>query len=237
MSALKDFKSSLTAVRELIGLEAGYGDPPDPGDRDVAYGLRGAATVLTLACFESFLSSLFEEELDRVVATRLPLRCYADKLRVEAIFSSLELAMKGDHATRGQERMLRLSNVMITARAVAADSFVPRALASTQSNPDSDTVKRMFKAVGRSAIFDDPSAFEQLWGAPVAATYCADTLDALVASRNRVAHTADAAHVSRSDMALNVHFVETLAEVLAADLAQHVSILIAEARSANTSAS
>ena len=233
MPALKDFKSSLTAVRELMRLEACYNDPPDPSDRDVAYGLRGAATVLTLACFESFLSSLFEEEFDRVVAMRVPLRFYADKLRVEAIFSSLELAMKGDHTTRGQDRMLRLSNVMATARAVAADSFMPRALASTQSNPDSATVKRMFKAAGRPAIFDDRSAFELRWGTPVAATYCADTLDALVASRNRVAHTADAAHVSRSDMVLNVRFVETLAEVLAADLSQHVSTLIIEARTAN----
>lgn len=234
MSALKDFKNSLIAVKELIRLEAGYSDPPSPGDRDVAYGLRGATIVLTLACFESFLSSLFEEELDRVVTARVPLKFYTDKLRVEATFSSLELAMKGDHATRGQERIMRLSNVLTTARAVAADSFMPRAMASTQSNPDSATVKRMFKAVDRSAIFDDRSAFEQRWGTPVAATYCADTLDALVASRNRVAHTADAAHVSRSDTVLNVRFVETLAEVLAADLAQHVSILIAEAKNASS---
>ena len=91
----------------------------------------------------------------------------------------------------------------------------------------------MFRAVGRQAVFDNNSAFEKKWGTPVAATYIPDTLDALVASRNRVAHTADAAHVSRSDMALNVRFVETLAEVLATELTGHVSKLIAEASTAN----
>lgn len=230
MTALADFNSSLSAVKELIRLESGYADPPDPTDRDAAYGLRGGATVLTLACFESFLSSLFEEELDRIVASSVPLRYYKDKLQVEAVYSSLELALKGDHSTRGLERIDRLSNVITTARAIAGNSFVPRALASTQSNPDSATVKRMFKAVGRSGIFDDSTAFEMRWGVPVAATYLSDTLDALVGSRNRVAHTADAAHVSRSDMALNVRFIETLADVLASDLNGHISRLITEAR-------
>lgn len=232
MSALKDLRNSLISVNGLINLEGRYSDPPSLNDREIAFGLRGAITVLTLACFEGFISSLFEEELDRIIGSRIPLRFYNDKLRVEAIFSSLELAMKGDHSTRNQERIDRLANVISTAHAISVDSFVPRSLCSTQSNPNAETVKRMFRAVGRSGVWDIRSEFELLWGSPVASTYCADTLDALVASRNKVAHTADAAHVTRREMVANVHFIETLAAVLTADLHRHISKLIIDAQAA-----
>jgi RiboL-PSP-HEPN len=124
---------------------------------------------------------------------------------------------------------------MAAARAVARESFIPRALASAQSNPNSETVKRMFNAVGRSRVFEVRLEFEKLWGGPVATTYCEDTLDALVISRNKVAHTADAAHVSRSDLDRNVRFIETFAKVLAADLAQHITTVIGEATALQSS--
>jgi RiboL-PSP-HEPN len=232
MPAITELKNSLATVKQLIHLESKYADPPDPVDRDAAYGLRGAATVLTLACFEAFLSSLFEEELERVNTSHLPLKNYNERFRVEAVFATLDLAMKGDHSTRGIERSTRIPDVMSAARAISTDSFVPRALALTHSNPDSNCVRRMFRAAGRTGIFEDPSAFEKLWGTPVAGTYCADTLDALVASRNRVAHTAEAAHVTRTDLGQNVRFIETLALVLANDLRAHVSRLIVEATAA-----
>jgi hypothetical protein len=93
MSALKELTNSLVAVKEIIKLEATYSDPPPLANRHLAYGLRGAATVLTLASFEAFLGSLFEKELDRIIASGLPLRDCVERLRVEAIFSSLDLAM------------------------------------------------------------------------------------------------------------------------------------------------
>ncbi|MEV6629293.1 HEPN domain-containing protein [Actinoplanes sp. NPDC051470] len=221
----------MSTVRALAALESAYDDPPLPVDRPVCFGLRGACTVLTVASFESFLRALFEEELDRLKRERIPLVHYGDGLRTAAIYASLELAMRGDHRTRGSEKKDRVLDVISAARAVAADTFFPRAMASTESNPDGDCVKRMCKVVGLTDIFRKIQApFEALWSSPVSLDYCKERLDGLLISRHQVAHSADAAHVLRSELLDNALFVEHLATVLSDALHSHIDGLIKTAR-------
>ncbi|MFD1148084.1 HEPN domain-containing protein [Saccharothrix hoggarensis] len=230
MSALSDLATSLDQVREIVRLEAGYSDPPGPSELAAVSGLRGAATVLTVASFEAFLRSCFEEQLDRIVKSGIPLSSYSDDLHAGAIFASLELAMKGDHSTRGTEKKDRLPTVLAVTRVISAGAFNPRALSSTESNPDSECVKRMFKTVGRKEIFRHVHPdFEKVWGTPVSGTFCSDKLNALIVSRNQVAHSAQSAHLVRGDLTENVRFVEALATVLSAALSSHVDDLIRDA--------
>lgn len=230
MSALKDLDVSLDQVRAIVALEAAYSDPPKLDDFAAVYGLRGAATVLTVASFEAFLRSCFEEQLDRIVQAGIPMSSYSDDLHAGAIFASLELAMKGDHSTRGTDRRDRVPAVLAAAKAVSAGAFNPRALSSTESNPDSECVKRMFKSVGRKDIFrSTQSEFEQQWKMQVSGTFCSDKLNSLIVSRNQVAHSAQSAHLARNDLVENIRFIETLAVVLCAALSSHVADLIAEA--------
>jgi hypothetical protein len=232
MTSLDILRESLDGVRSLIGLEESFEDPPGPEHRLAAFALRGACTVLTVASLEAFLRNLFEEQLDRLGRQNVPLAHFPQRLRAEAIYASLELAMKGDHETRGSSKVDRLPKISSVARIVAADSFWPKALADTQSNPDANCVKRMFRAVDCSSdVFGLVlSTFEEAWGSPVAKTFPATKLDAIVQSRHRVAHTADAAHVSRRELNDNVHFVSVLCEVLHQTLKGHMDGLILEAR-------
>ncbi|MEH0970252.1 HEPN domain-containing protein [Micromonospora sp. CPCC 205546] len=235
MGALEDLRHSLTAVRALAEMEGRYSDPPEVNDRAACFGLRGACTVLTVACFESFLRTLFEEQLDRLRHERIPLMHYGDKLRTVAIYASLELAMKGDHRTRGSEKAHRIPEVLSAAKAIVSDSFLPRALSSTGNNPDPDCVKRMFNSVGCNDIFNKISQpFSASWPKPVSLDYCKEKLESLVLSRHQVAHTADAAHVLRSELTENALFVETLAVALSAQLESHVDALISAARVAHS---
>jgi hypothetical protein len=231
MSALSDLHQALDAVEALIVLEAAYTDPPAPEDRPAAYALRGACTVLTVGCFEQFLRSLFEEEMDRLVSSSIPLSNFPERLRVEASYASLELAMKGDHNTKGLEKRERLAHIRAAARSLATDSFTPRALASTDSNPDSSCVKRMFKTVNLLDVFGViHTDFETRWKGPAALTFPSGNLDALVNARHQVAHTAEAAHIARNDLRANIRFIKALAETLDARLRSHVDSLLAEAQ-------
>lgn len=230
MGALSNLATSLDQVREIIKLESTYSDPPDSGDMAAVLGLRGGATVLTVASFEAFLRSCFEEELDRIVRAGFTLSKYSEDLHAGAIFASLELALKGDHSTRGLEKKERIPGVLAAVRAISGGFFTPRAMSSTESNPDSACVKRMFKNVGYRDVFASVKLeFEKLWGAAVSTTYCSDKLNSLIVSRNQVAHSAQSAHLARSDLSENVRFVEVLATVLKVALSSHVGDLIVDA--------
>lgn len=231
MAALTELQTSLRAVRAVVAIEGKYPDPPPPQDRAACFALRGACIVLTVACFEAFLRAVFEEELDRIASEGLPLSRYPDRLRTAAIYASLDHGMKGDHTTCSLPKEQRLDDVLAAAKLVAADSFQPRALALTESNPDGNCVVRMFKAIGCSEVFKDLTViFEQDWGQPVAVSFCRDKLDELLRSRHQVAHTADAAHITRREIGEDVRFIETFAGAIARRLSKHVGDIIAAAR-------
>jgi hypothetical protein len=199
----------------LIGLESVYPDPPGDTDLPRVSALRGACVVLTVAAFEKFLRDLFEEELDRIRAAGVPASSLPQKLQVEAAFASLELAMKGDHSSKGLERSQRLGGLLAAAKLLARDSFDPKSLASTHSNPDSACVKRMFKTVGVPDVFKrGESRFTALWGRQEISDFQEQKLDGILDSRHQVAHTAQALHISRQELTYNLNFVDTLTKVL-----------------------
>ncbi|MFJ8168496.1 HEPN domain-containing protein [Streptomyces sp. NPDC094473] len=235
MGSLGTFDSSLLSVKALISLESVYLDPPEDRERATVSALRGACTVLTVAAFEKFLRDLFEEELDRLRKAEIPSTSLPQKLYVEAAFASMELAIKGDHSNRGIEREVRLSNVLRAATLLSKDSFDPKALAATNSNPDSACVKRMFKAVGLSEIFKKASRdFTRLWGRQEVSGFEEQKLDGLMNSRHQVAHTAQALHISRPELTYNARFIEVLAKVLHDALSQYVTDIINAHRIANS---
>ncbi|WP_432026977.1 HEPN domain-containing protein [Streptomyces sp. 1222.5] len=236
MGALATFHAGAQAVQALIALESVYPDPPDSLELPKVSALRGASTVLTVASFEKFLRDLFEEELDRLRTAKISMSLLPKKLQVEASFASLELALKGDFSTKGMDRELRLANVLTAARLLAKDSFEPKALAATNSNPDSTCVKRMFKAVGISEVFQVCNGeFTKHWGRQEVSGFESQKLDSIMDSRHQVAHTAQAMHISRPELSYNLRFVEVLTRVLHAQLSQYVDGIIAGAQSPSAS--
>lgn len=226
--AFYDFQESMQAVDGLATLESSYSDPPPSDQKAVCFGLRGAVTVLAVACFEGFLRSTFEEQLDRIAMSGTPLTQFPE-LRVSAIFSSLQHAMRGEYGTRGEDRKARVNSVLSAASLVGSDSFVPRALADTQSNPHSDCVKQMFKDIGKRKVFHSlHSRFVAIWGAPTPGTFCEDRLDSIVHSRHLVAHTANSAHVTRLEMNENIRFINVLAMAIQSELVDYIDGLLAK---------
>ncbi|MFJ4692795.1 HEPN domain-containing protein [Streptomyces sp. NPDC088766] len=231
MGALATFDAGAKSVQALISLESVYPDPPDNLDFPKVSALRGACTVLTVASFEKFLRDLFEEELDRLRIAKISVSSLPKKLQVEASFASLELALKGDFSNKGMERELRLGNVLTAAKLLARDSFDPKALAATNSNPDSACVKRMFKAVGISDVFQKCNAeFIAHWGRAEVSGFESQKLDGILDSRHQVAHTAQAMHISRPELSYNLRFVEVLTRVLHGQLSKYVDGIIADAQ-------
>lgn len=235
MTAQSELVESLSSVRALIALESKYDDPPSDNDRSVVYALRGSCILLSVASFEQYLKSLFEEQLQKLVDNGVTLSRAPEKLRVEAYWASLELALDGDHSTRDLEKRDRLGHVASAARAVAADSFNPAALSRTYSNPNPACVIRMFKSVGVAKVFDRITPAYEARKGRVAATYVSDRLQNLVDSRNVVAHSADAAHIARSDLEPNVEFFETLGQVLEDILRPYIDGIVAPVVAASTS--
>ncbi|GGP61665.1 HEPN domain-containing protein [Streptomyces abikoensis] len=226
-ASLELLDSNLLSVRALISLESVYADPPKERELPTVSALRGACTVLTVAAFEKFLRDVFEEELDHIRQAGIAASALPTKLRVEAAFASLELAIKGDHASKGTEREQRLNNILAVAAMLSQDSFDPKALAATNSNPDSLCVKRMFKSVGVYEVFQKVTPkFLKLWGKPEVSGFEAQKLDGLLGSRHQVAHTAQALHISRQELTYNTRFVEVLAQSLQEVLAEHVTEII-----------
>ncbi|MER5292573.1 HEPN domain-containing protein [Streptomyces pharetrae] len=231
MGALATFDAGAHSVQALISLESIYPDPPDSLELPKVSALRGACTVLTVASFEKFLRDLFEEELDRLRAAKVSMSSLPRKLQVEASFASLELALKGDFSSRGMDREARLGNVLAAAKLLARDSFDPKALAATSSNPDANCVKRMFKAVGISDVFQRCNGeFTKHWGRQEVSGFESQKLDSILDSRHQVAHTAQAMHISRPELSYNLRFIEVLTRVLHAELSQYVDGIIAGAR-------
>ncbi|MFF9840668.1 HEPN domain-containing protein [Streptomyces sp. NPDC013740] len=227
MGALSTFDAGAHSVKALISLESVYPDPPNDLDMPKVSALRGACTVLTVASFEKFLRDLFEEELDRLRVAQISMSALPRKLQVEASFASLELALKGDFSTKGMDREVRLSNVLAAAKLLARDSFDPKALAATNSNPDAACVKRMFKSVGVTDIFQKCNdEFVKHWGRQEVSGFESQKLDSILDSRHQVAHTAQAMHISRPELSYNLRFIEVLARVLHAQLSEYIDGII-----------
>jgi RiboL-PSP-HEPN len=228
-AALTDFETTLGQAEALIQREARFQDPPRPQSTRLVLGLRGGATVLMVAAFERFLREMFVEKLDPLTADPPPVAFddLPDRLRISSVFNSLERATRGPLHGRPPGKLNRLPDVRRSAGLIVLGRIDADALSDTGSNPNSETVKSLFKDVDCSDVFVRiRTSFEASWGRAEAETFVPDKLDEVVNSRHRVAHRADALNISRAQLAEWPRFLRVLSETLDVELEQHVTSLL-----------
>jgi hypothetical protein len=228
--ALEEFHTAIESAERLAKLERRYKDPPSPRTAQTAQALRGGFCVLAVGSFERFLSEAFAEHLASLVAIPppVPFADLPEAIRLSTVFESLELAMRGPRHGRKGGRAARLSEVITAAGRIVVENVDPEALAQTKGNPDSETVRRMFKSLGvQDAFADTRSQFDALWLRPEASTFVSDKLDQIVNARHVVAHSANALAISRTDLQDWPRFLRVLATVIDERLAQYVANVVA----------
>lgn len=227
-TALAEFKKSIAMATELMKLEKAFYNPPKKADQPVVEGLRGGAAVLMVASFEAYLRRSVIEYLSdltkqppQVEFSKLP-----EKLRVNSIFYCLEAALKGPRYEDTQ-KCDRLPGIKIACSRVAAEVLDPEALSSTQGNPDSRTVKKLFADIGVADVLTSlHNKFEKKWGKAVASTFIKDKLDEIVKRRHVVAHTGKALDIGRSDLNEAIKFLGILAGLLDAVMQKHLADIL-----------
>lgn len=215
--ALSTFGESLVSAKRLAVIESRYKDPPRPDKAPTVEALRGGFCVLIVGGFERFLTEAFQEHLSAFEGEPppIPFSALPDSLRVNSVFESLELAMKGPRYSAGGTKAARFAGVSLAAERAVNENIDPTALAQTKGNPKAVRVKDMFKAIGvRRPFADIRPAFDQNWPRPEASTFLEDKLDEIVNARHVVAHTAEALQISRGDLQLWPTFLKALATVL-----------------------
>jgi hypothetical protein len=225
--ALTNFKASLALAGQLMQLEAGYPDPPPPQDESKVRGLRGGAAVLMVAAFEGYLNSGIAEMLRPLLGPPpRQLSTLPQSIQAAAIFESLELALYGSRHGKPGKRIDRLPDIVTAATKVAAGHIDPAALSQTKSNPGPETVKRLLKNAGIANPFTHiRSRFDTKWAQPEAASFLEDKLEEIVQRRHRVAHSANALAIGRSDLITARRFLELLAETIDEDFQLHIATL------------
>jgi hypothetical protein len=215
--ALGAFEQSLVSAKRLAVIESRYKDPPLPDKAPTVEALRGGFCVLIVGSFERFLTEAFQEHLAVFEGEPppVPFSALPDSLRVNSVFESLELAMKGPRYGTGGTKASRFPGVSMAAQRAVSENIDATALAQTKGNPKAARVKEMFKAIGvRRPFTDIRSAFDRIWSNPEASSFLEDKLDEIVNARHVVAHTAEALQISRGDLKLWPTFLEALATVL-----------------------
>ena len=215
--ALLAFRESIGSANRLSSIEGRYADPPKPDKAPTVQALRGGFCVLIVGAFERFLVEAFEEHLGRLEGEPPPVSFSGlpEGLRVNSLFESLDLAMKGPRYGSPGKRSNRVPGVIAAAGKVVSGSIDAAALAQTKGNPESKRVGEMFKAIGVPQVFTDTrSAFNAKWAKPESSSFVEDKLDEIVRTRHVVAHTAEALQIGRSDLSLWSRFLEALADVL-----------------------
>ena len=232
-AALANYETAKSAVSALLDLESTYPDPPALSDRSLVEALRGGAAVLMVAAFEQYLKGAITEIVDRVNAASPP--CDFDKLpndlRVAVVYSSLDRAMKGSVGEGGKPKVERLPDVLTAISALQQRRVDGSAVAQTGGNPNPDTVKSMFKAVGISNVLAQAKrSFDALWGTSTASTFLVDQLTIVVNRRHLVAHTASALSVTTGDLVNGHRYLNVLVSVLDGILERHSQRIIATAQ-------
>jgi hypothetical protein len=232
-SSLASYRDSSAVVDSLLVLESGYADPPNLQERGYVEGLRGGAIVLLVAAFENYLKESFAEALADINKARPP--CQFSKLptalQAQAVWTGLEYAMKGRPGEVSADKLTRLPNVLDTVRRINNGELIADAVAKTSGNPDSSTVKVIYKYLDYGSPFMKMKpSFDKAWGTPTAQTFIQDTLDTIVGRRHVVAHTASILNTSRADLASWKRFVDTLTAVMDPVLERHVARIIERAQ-------
>ncbi len=232
VSALEQFGNSLRIAEELLRIEReNYSDPPKEDEQQAVEGLRGGAAVLMVAGFERLLRQCVEEHLTKLTeeAASVPFDSLPSKMQVHSVFTTLEYATKGFPYQESKQRVDRLPDIAEACKIVLSKTINPRAFSNTRSNPNSTTVKEMFKnlEVEVSDVFGQVrTSFEKSWGEPEADTFLADKLDEIVNRRHVVAHTANALNITRVDLDQAVRFLRTLTVELDKHIEDHINNIL-----------
>lgn len=224
--ALEDFIDAVGIAEALVDLERGYQEPAPPAVEKAVLGLRGGASILVVAAFETFLREMFLERLSPLTQhqsidfSKLP-----DKIRMVSIFESLNHAMKG-RKPPPNKRLDRLPDVVAASRVVSAEILSPLPFSDVRSNPNSETVKLMFANLDVPQVLQEVAPeFYALWVKSEATTFIEEKLDEIVRRRNAVAHSVDVRKITRQQLAEAPTFLLFLAVALDTYLERRVEEL------------
>jgi hypothetical protein len=229
-SALTEFAKSMDLAKGLLLIEARYKDPPRTNPhRRLVGGLRGGASVLMVAAVERYLRDLMTESLDVLAQDPPPVafRHLPEPLRLFGVWASLEQAMTGPRYGAKADKASRYPDVHAAAKRVVDGRIDPRAFADSRGNPNSVTVRAMFKSAGIPDVFGRIRPdFDAAWAKPESTTFIADKLDEIVSRRHRVAHSADALSIGRSDLIEAARFLAIVAPAMDQLMSRHVANMI-----------
>jgi hypothetical protein len=198
----------------LAAIELRYRDPPGKATAPAVEALRGGFCVLIVGSFERFLTEAFQEHLGALEGEPppIPFSALPDALRINSVFESLGVAMKGPRYGAPPKRSGRFGGVAVAARRVVDENIDSAALAQTKGNPKTERVEEMFKAIGvKKPFVDARPTFDAIWMKPESSTFVEDKLDEIVNARHVVAHTAEALQIGRADLQVWPSFLEALA--------------------------
>lgn len=219
-TAYQSFLESLILPESLLQLEIVYPDPPKlPQEVKNVEALRGGATVLIVASFESFLRDMIEENLDRMRQSPITFKLNAvpEKMRRENIEGMISKIEKMAAETRIGEYELMAQ--IIVNKTINPESFTDIA----RSNPNSENVKKLFKCLGITNVFESiKREFDIEWGSSTTKNFIEDTLNTIVQRRHIVAHEANALNISRMDLGKWIKFIKILASLCNKTMKNHI---------------
>jgi hypothetical protein len=209
--------------------ERTLGDPPPAENQPLAEGLRGGSVVLMVAAFEAFLRDAFEERMQGLGAAITPAKFdrLPDRVKTNAVYNLLNEAMDGAPGKPVAElKVDRLPDILSAAGAVASKTVLGTAFSTTGSNPNVDTVKRLFTQADYSNIFEKVHGrFQRLWRHPVAKDYPARQLTFIVDTRHEIAHGGSVLTWTRDDLQEALRHLRILGQALDEELRIHVNRL------------
>ncbi len=163
----------------------------------------------------------------------VPFEHLPEKFRLFSVWATLDNALSGPRYGLPSDRASRYPNVVVAARRVVDGIIDPAAYSETKGNPNSETVRALFKNAGIPDVFRvTRPAFDAAWSKPESSTFVSDKLDEIVARRHRVAHSADALSIVRGDLSEATRFLHALGGCLDTAMEAHVKSLVARGKRA-----
>ena len=231
--SFQQFVGSLQMAEELLRIEKDlYPNPVRKDAKKAVQGLRGGATVLTVAAFENFLRTAFQEHLSLLsrnlhLGSNISFDKLPEKMRVSCVYLTLEQAMKGPPFQEAPPKVQRLTDISKACKMLISEILDPRVFSNTGSNPNSKTVTLMFSNLGIQKVFTViKEGFEQQWNKPIAHNFIEYTLDEIIQRRHAVAHTADALDITRAELKESIRFLKVVAKLLDTELKKYVDAIL-----------
>lgn len=219
--ALRNFRKSLRVVRGLAALEGRYKVPIPPRSRAKSRGLLGGACLLLSGILENYLKEVFSEGVADL-SKRLKLHTHAS---LPSEFKTKNVLNYPKWVSRSRIASVdRVSGLEAYSKIVASEGIFFESFNKTNSNPNSETMKEMFRDVGLKDVFAVIETEYAKRGTPVLSSQTiVQTLDSFIRIRNEYAHLGNTGGHTRADLKSNIEFVSNLAESVDAVLVAHVS--------------